>query len=62
MADRIYEIAKKYGFKNTEVLKKARSLGVHAANVPSSLLDKFSTNWLEAELLKDYPDKGINPT
>jgi len=61
MPDRIYEIAKKYGLENKQVLEKARSIGIAAAKVPSSLLDKFSAGWLEKELLKDYPGKKINP-
>jgi hypothetical protein len=61
MPVRIYNIAKKYGLKNKQVLEKARSIGVPTANVPSSLIDEFSAGWLEKELLKDYPDKRIDP-
>ena len=61
MPVRIYNIAKKYGLKNKQVLEKAKSIGVPAANVPSSLLDEFSAGWLEEELLKDYPDRKNPP-
>jgi translation initiation factor IF-2 len=56
MPVRIYDIAKKYGFENKQILEKAKSLGIAAAKVPSSSLDKISAEWLEGELLKDYPD------
>jgi hypothetical protein len=61
MPVRIYHIAKKYSLKNKQVLEKAKSIGIAAAKVPSSLLDEFSASWLKEELLKDYPDKKINP-
>ena len=56
MPVRIYDIAKKYGLENKEILAKAKSLGIAAAKVPSSSLDKISAEWLEGELLKDHPD------
>jgi translation initiation factor IF-2 len=56
MPVRIYDIAKKYGFENKQILEKAKSLGITAAKVPSSSLDKISAEYLEVELLKDYPD------
>src|ERR1700733_13930122 len=56
MPVRIYDIAKKYGLENKEILTKAKSLGIAAAKVPSSSLDKISAEWLEGELLKDHPD------
>jgi translation initiation factor IF-2 len=56
MPVRIYDIAKKYGFENKQILEKAKALGITAAKVPSSSLDKISAEWLEIELLKDYPD------
>ena len=56
MPVRIYDIAKKYGFENKQILEKAKSLGIAAAKVPSSSLDKISAGWLEEELLKDYPE------
>ena len=56
MPVRIYDIAKKYGLENKQILEKAKSLGIAAAKVPSSSLDKISAGWLEEELLKDYPE------
>jgi translation initiation factor IF-2 len=56
MPVRIYDIAKKYGLENKEILTKAKSLGIAAAKVASSSLDKISAEWLEGELLKDHPD------
>ncbi|MGO8764516.1 MAG: translation initiation factor IF-2 [Limisphaerales bacterium] len=56
MPVRIYDIAKKYGLESKQILTKARSLGIAAAKVPSSSLDKISAEWLEGELLKDHPD------
>ncbi|HEX3889843.1 MAG TPA: translation initiation factor IF-2, partial [Verrucomicrobiae bacterium] len=56
MPVRIYDIAKKYGLENKEILTKAKSLGIAAAKVPSSSLDKISAEWLEGELVKDRPD------
>ncbi|MBU6409277.1 MAG: translation initiation factor IF-2 [Verrucomicrobia bacterium] len=56
MPVRIYDIAKKFGLENKEILVKAKSLGIAAARVPSSSLDKISAEWLEGEILKDHPD------
>src|SRR5580658_3432923 len=55
MPVRIYDIAKKYGLENKQILEKSKSLGIAAAKVPSSSLDKISAGWLEEELLKDHP-------
>jgi translation initiation factor IF-2 len=56
MPVRIYDIAKKYGLENKQILEKAKSLGIAAAKVPSSSLDKISAGWLEEELIKQYPE------
>ena len=56
MPVRIYDIAKKYGLENKQILEKAKSLGIAAAKVPSSSLDKISAEWLEGELVKDHPE------
>ncbi len=56
MPVRIYDIAKKFGLESKEILTKAKSLGIAAAKVPSSSLDKISAEWLEGEILKDRPD------
>ena len=56
MPVRIYDISKKLGLENKEILAKAKALGIAAAKVPSSSLDKISAEWLEEELLKDHPE------
>ncbi len=56
MPVRIYDIAKKYGLENKQILEKAKALGIAAAKVPSSSLDKISAGWLEEELVKQYPE------
>jgi cold shock CspA family protein len=56
MPIRIYDISVKLGLENKEVLSKAKMLGIAAAKVPSSSLDKISGEWLESELLKDHPE------
>src|SRR5438128_9485895 len=50
MPVRIYDIAKKLGIESKEVLAKAKSLGITAAKVPSSSLDKITAEFLELEL------------
>src|SRR5512138_1726858 len=50
MPVRIYDIAKKLGIESKEVLAKARALGIAAAKVPSSSLDKITAEYLENEL------------
>ncbi len=56
MPVRIYDIAKKFGLENKQILTKAKALGIAAAKVPSSSLDKISAEWLEGELVKDHPE------
>jgi translation initiation factor IF-2 len=56
MPVRIYDIAKKFGLENKEILTKAKALGIAAAKVPSSSLDKISAEWLEGEIVKDRPE------
>ena len=53
MPVRIYDISKKLGLENKEILAKAKALGIAAAKVPSSSLDKITAEWLEEEILKD---------
>ena len=36
--------------------RKAKALGIAAAKVPSSSLDKISAEWLEEELIKNFPE------
>src|ERR1041385_3807297 len=50
MPVRIYDIAKKLGIESKEVLAKAKALGITAAKVPSSSLDKITAEYLENEL------------
>jgi translation initiation factor IF-2 len=56
MPVRIYDISKKLGLENKEILTKAKALGIAAAKVPSSSLDKISAEWLEEELIKERPE------
>ena len=56
MPVRIYEISKKLGLENKEVLTAAKALGIAAAKVPSSSLDKITAEYLEEEILKTHPD------
>src|SRR5580765_1863933 len=56
MPVRIYDISKKLGLENKEVLVKAKELGIAAAKVPSSSLDKITAEYLEEEILKARPD------
>jgi translation initiation factor IF-2 len=50
MPVRIYEIAKKLGIESKEVISKAKELGIAAARVPSSSLDKITAEYLEEKL------------
>src|SRR5580698_9911279 len=61
MPVRIYDIAKKLGLENKEVLAKAKELGISAAKVPSSSLDKITAQYLEDELAKEHPQAGAAP-
>jgi hypothetical protein len=56
MPVRIYDIAKKLGLENKDIISKAKALGITAAKVASSSLDKISAEYLEGEILKDRPD------
>jgi translation initiation factor IF-2 len=56
MPVRIYDISKKLGLENKEILTKAKTLGIAAAKVPSSSLDKITAEYLEDELRKDHPE------
>src|SRR5688572_20939128 len=55
MPVRIYDISKKLGLENKEVLTKAKELGI-AAKVASSSLDKITAEYLEQELVKAHPE------
>jgi translation initiation factor IF-2 len=56
MPVRIYDISKKLGLENKVILAKAKALGIAAARVPSSSLDKISAEFLEEELFKEHPE------
>ncbi|HTI98312.1 MAG TPA: translation initiation factor IF-2 [Dongiaceae bacterium] len=53
MPVRIYDISKKLGLENKEVLAKAKALGISAAKVASSSLDKITAEYLEEQLVAD---------
>ena len=55
MPVRIYDISKKLGLENKEVLAKAKELGITAAKVASSSLDKITAEYLENELTGGKP-------
>ena len=55
MPVRIYDISKKLGLENKDVLAKAKELGITAARVPSSSLDKITAEYLENELTGGKP-------
>jgi translation initiation factor IF-2 len=58
MPVRIYDISKKLGLENKEVLAKAKELGIAAARVASSSLDKITAEYLEQQLILAYPDRA----
>src|SRR5579862_9841948 len=57
MPVRIYDISKKLGLENKEVLSKAKELGIAAARVASSSLDKITAEYLEQQLVLAYPER-----
>jgi translation initiation factor IF-2 len=57
MPVRIYDISKKLGLENKEVLAKAKELGIAAARVASSSLDKITAEYLEQQLVLAYPGR-----
>jgi translation initiation factor IF-2 len=56
MPVRIYDISKMLGLENKEVISKAKELGIAAARVASSSLDKITAEYLVEQLRKDYPN------
>jgi translation initiation factor IF-2 len=56
MPVRIYEISKKLGLGNKEVLAKAKALDIAHAKVASSSLDKITAEYLEQQLIADHPE------
>ena len=59
MPVRIYDISKKLGLENKEVLAKAKELGI-AARVASSSLDKITAEYLEQQLVLAYPERAAS--
>ncbi|MGO8678287.1 MAG: translation initiation factor IF-2 [Limisphaerales bacterium] len=55
MPVRIYDISKKLGLGNKEVLDKAKELGITLARVASSSLDKITAAYLEDQLRATHP-------
>jgi translation initiation factor IF-2 len=61
MPVRIYDISKKLGLENKEVLSKAKELGIATARVASSSLDKITAEYLEEQIRKDHPELAAGP-
>src|SRR6185503_16224489 len=61
MPVRIYDISKRLGLENKEVLAKAKELGISAARVPSSSLDKITAEFLESQLAALHPPPPVAP-
>jgi translation initiation factor IF-2 len=59
MPVRIYDISKKLGLENKEVLSKAKELGITAARVASSSLDKITAEYLEQQLILAHPERAV---
>ena len=57
MPVRIYEISRRLGLDNKEVLAKARELGLTGVRAASSTLDKITAEYFEAELRKIFADR-----
>ncbi len=62
MPVRIYEIAKKLNLESKFVLVRAKELGIAAAKVPSSSLDKITAEFLEQQLLPLAQSAPSTPT
>jgi translation initiation factor IF-2 len=58
MPVRIYDISKKLGLENKEVLSKAKELGITTARVASSSLDKITAEYLEQQLILAHPERS----
>src|SRR5947208_9604853 len=61
MPVRIYDISKKLRLENKEVLSKAKELGIAAARVASSSLDKITAEYLEQQLVLAHPNLSSPP-
>src|SRR5882724_7556521 len=60
MPVRIYDISKKLGLENKQVLSKAKELGI-AARVASSSLDTITAEYLEQQLILAHPNLATPP-
>src|SRR5260221_11476893 len=58
MPVRIYDISKKLGLENKEVLSKAKELGIADARVASSSLDKITAEYLEQQLVLAHTERA----
>src|SRR5436309_8999731 len=61
MPVRIYDISKRLGLENKEVLAKAKALGIAAARVASSSLDKITAEYLEQQIIQEHPNLAAPP-
>src|SRR5437899_940475 len=61
MPVRIYDISKRLGLENKEVLAKAKALGIAAARVASSSLDKITAEYLEQQIVAEHPHLAARP-
>lgn len=52
MPVRIYDISKKLGLENKDIISKAKALGITAAKVASSSLDKISAEYSKTSFLE----------
>jgi len=57
MPVRIYDISRRLGLENKEVLDKAKELGIKGVRTASSTLDKITAEYFEAELRQYFADK-----
>jgi internalin A len=61
MVVRIYDISKKLHLDNKQVLAKAKAMGLPAARVASSSLDKITAEYLEQQILLEHPELAAPP-
>ena len=61
MPVRIYDIAKKLGITNKEVLARAKEIGIVNARVASSTLDKITAEYLEQQIGGALEAKTVEP-
>src|ERR1035437_3952949 len=61
MPVRIYDISKKLGLDNKQVLAQAKELNLPAARVASSSLDKITAEYLEQQLILAHPELAAPP-